>query len=154
MSFEQQQTMWHLKLQMPTFNSQLFLMLKNQRIRKSILSDAHIQLLFHTPTVPCYLVSVIDIGVRQRPWHQLEQHYSIAVHIRLECIGVAVLHSDHLRSLKQNKNKVQCLITHQNLQDAIILNVTDDRRKSGSNRVVILCHTMVSCKSNNHATTL
>lgn len=51
------------------------------------------------------LVSVVDIGVRQGPWHQLKQHDPIAVHIRLKRVGVGVLHSDHFwcLSFKQQK---------------------------------------------------
>lgn len=50
-----------------------------------------------------HLVSVVDVAVRQSPRHQLKQDHSISVHIRLERVGVAVLHSDHLGSLRKRK---------------------------------------------------
>lgn len=51
-----------------------------------------------------HLVPVVDIWIRQSPRHQFIEHHSIAIHIRLEGVWVSVLHSDHLRGLKNNSN--------------------------------------------------
>ena len=46
-----------------------------------------------------HLVSVSDHGIGQLPRHQLVEDHSIGVHIRLETVGVIVLHPKYLWSL-------------------------------------------------------
>lgn len=61
------------------------------------------------------LVSVVDVGVRQRPGHQLEQHHPVAVDVRLKGVGVAVLHADDLRSLPEERKTLQHQRRHNEL---------------------------------------
>lgn len=46
-----------------------------------------------------YLISVSGVGVRQLSRHELKEDYSIGVDVRLETVGVVVLHPDDFRSL-------------------------------------------------------
>lgn len=46
-----------------------------------------------------YLISVSSLGVRQLSRHELKEDYSIGVDVRLETVGIVILHPDDLRSL-------------------------------------------------------
>lgn len=46
-----------------------------------------------------HLVSAGDHGVGQLPGHELIQYHAIGVDVRLETVGVVVLHAEHLWSL-------------------------------------------------------
>lgn len=47
-----------------------------------------------------YLITVVDVGVRKLPCHELIQDNAIGVDVRLEAERVIVLHSDHLWGLQ------------------------------------------------------
>lgn len=55
------------------------------------------------------LIADVDIRIRQSPRHQFIEHHSISVYIWLEGVWVSVLHSDHLRGLKNNSRVKQAV---------------------------------------------
>lgn len=46
-----------------------------------------------------YLISVSSLRVRQLSRHELKEDYSVGVDVRLETVGIVILHPDDLRSL-------------------------------------------------------
>lgn len=57
-----------------------------------------------------YLISVVDIGIRQTSWHQLKQNHSVSINIRLEGVRVSVLHSDDFGSLKKKNRRFKAAV--------------------------------------------
>lgn len=51
-------------------------------------------------TCGAHLVTAANVAVRQRAGHELIEHNPIGVDIRLEAVGVRVLHTDHLSRLQ------------------------------------------------------
>lgn len=46
-----------------------------------------------------YLITTANVAIRQGAGHELVEHNPIGVDIRLEAVGVWVLHTDHFSSL-------------------------------------------------------
>lgn len=47
-----------------------------------------------------HLVTAANVAVRQRAGHELIEHNPVGIDIRLEAVGVRVLHTDHLSRLQ------------------------------------------------------
>lgn len=57
-----------------------------------------------------YLISVCCLGVWELSRHEFKENNSIGIDIRLEAVGVVILHPDNLRSLwtsRHEKNKTK-----------------------------------------------
>lgn len=50
-----------------------------------------------------HLVTTANVAIRQGAGHELVKHNPIGVDIRLEAVGVRVLHTNHLSSLQTGK---------------------------------------------------
>lgn len=48
-----------------------------------------------------HLVTAANVAVRQRAGHELVEHHPIGIDVRLEAVGVRVLHPDHLSRLQE-----------------------------------------------------
>lgn len=53
-----------------------------------------------------HLISVGDLGVRQLSRHELEQNYSVGIDVRLEAVGIIILHPDDLGGLQSKQPRV------------------------------------------------
>lgn len=48
-----------------------------------------------------HLITVVDVGVRELPRHELVQHNAVGVDVGLEAEWVVILHPDHLWGLQR-----------------------------------------------------
>lgn len=92
-----------------------------------------------------YLISVCCLGVWELSRHELKEHYSIGIDIRLEAVGIVILHPNNLRSLgtyRQNTNtkddifvsSVYCVFMTQKVSQRRVT----DHPENGSRRLLHL----------------